>query len=320
MITRRMMITRRKSGKGMALPMVLWTIALLGGITILLAGIISGWTDEETRAGKLLRARAQALSGVAVAMNPAVSPGDPLLKSSNADDSEGYSVTLGDDSGLINPNEFLGGEGPERRDLLKRLFNVWGLKPEQADSAADGLYDWQNPSPFRSLHGAKAQNYEAVGRAGLPPGAPFTSPEEMTLVLGFDPVAEAKPNWQNFLTTYWQEKVNLLHAPKQVLIDFVGLTPSQSDAWITLRNGKDGIEGTTDDLKVKDLDQAASLIGASGGQKTVLKATSDVTGSVRRIESTGFCNGVKRIITVIAATGTQENPQSAVSVLGWSER
>jgi len=170
------MILRIGRREGMALPMVLWTIALLGGITILLAGIISGWTEEETRAGKLLRAREQALSGIAVAMNPAVSPGDPLLRAANADGSEGYSVTLGDDSGLINPNVFLGGEGADRRDLLKRLFTVWGLKPEQADVATDGLYDWQNPSPFRSLHGAKAQDYEAAGRAGLPPGPPSPHP------------------------------------------------------------------------------------------------------------------------------------------------
>ena len=304
---------------GMALPMVLWTIALLGGITILLAGVISGWTEEETRAGKLLRAREQALSGIAVAMNPAVSTGDPLLRAANADGSEGYSVTIGDDSGLINPNVFLGAS-PDRRDLLKRLFSAWGLKPEQAEVAADGLHDWQNPSPFRSLHGAKAQDYEAAGRAGLPPGAPFTCPEEMALALGFDPVAEAKPDWKDFFTTSWQGKVNLLHAPRKVLVDFVGLTPSQADAWITLRNGKDGIEGTDDDAKANDLDQAAALIGAGGGQKNLLKATCDVTGSVRRIESTGFCNGVKRLITVIVATGAQENPQSAGSVLGWSER
>jgi Type II secretion system (T2SS), protein K len=304
----------------MALPMVLWTIALLGGITILLAGIISGWTEEETRAGKLLRAREQALSGLAVAMNPAVAPGDPLLKASNTDGSEGYMVTIADESGLINPNVFLGGEGADRRDLLKRLFAAWGLGPEQSDTAADGLYDWQNPSPFHSLHGAKGQDYEAAGRTGLPPGTPFTSPEEMTLALGFAPVTETKPDWMGFFTTSWHGKVNLLHAPKRVLVDFVGLTPAQADAWTTLRNGKDGIEGTEDDLKVKDLDQAAALIGTAGAQRKLLEATADVTGNVRRIESTGFCNGVKRVITLIVSTGTQENPQSAASVLGWSER
>lgn len=309
----------RTGRAGMALPMVLWTIALLGGVAILLAGIISGWTDEETRAGKLLRAREQALSGIAVAMNPAVPPGDPLLRAANADGSEGYSATISDDSGLINPNVFLGAS-PDRRDLLKGLFAVWGLKPEQADRAADGLFDWQNPAPFRSLHGAKAQDYEAAGRAGLPPGAPFTSPEEMTLVLGFDPVTEAKPDWLKYFTTSWQGKVNLLHAPRNVLVDFVGLTPSQADAWITLRNGKDGIEGTPDDLKVKDLNEAAALIGGPGGQTTLLQQTCGVSGSVRRIESTGFCNGVKRQITVIVATGGQENPQNQGSVLAWSER
>jgi len=313
------MISPASRRAAMALPMVLWTIALLGGIVILLAGVISGWADEETRAGKLLRAREQALSGIAVAMNPAVQAGDPLLNSANADGSEGYSVVLGDDSGLINPNAFLGAT-PDRRDLLKNLFSAWGLKPDLADTAADSLYDWQNPSPFRSLHGAKAQDYAAAGRAGLPPGAPFSTPGEMSLVLGFDPVVEARPDWGKFFTTSWKGKVNLLHAPRGVLIGFAGLTPSQADAWITMRNGKDGIEGTPDDLKVGNLDQAASLIGASGRQRKMLEETCDVTGSVRRIESTGYCNGIKRIITVVVGTGGQENPQNTVNVLGWSER
>ena len=41
--------TRNQSG--MALPMVLWTIALLTAVTLLLAGIIEGWITEETREG-----------------------------------------------------------------------------------------------------------------------------------------------------------------------------------------------------------------------------------------------------------------------------
>ena len=78
---------RRNSG--MALPMVLWSIALLTGIVLLLAGIIEGWVNEETRSGKLFRARTQALSGIALAMNPGVPPGDPLLHDRTKDGGEG---------------------------------------------------------------------------------------------------------------------------------------------------------------------------------------------------------------------------------------
>jgi hypothetical protein len=142
--------------------MVLWTIALLTSISLLLAGVIHGWILEETRSGKIFRARQQALSGIAVATNASITPGDPLLEARSADGEEGYSVTIKDESGLINPNYFLT-QAPDRRDLFKRLFASWGLDINQSDAAADGLYDWQSPSPFRSLHGAKKAEYESSG-------------------------------------------------------------------------------------------------------------------------------------------------------------
>ena len=308
---------RRKSQVGMALPMVLWTIALLAAVTLLLAGIIEGWISEETHEGKQFRARQQALSGLALAMDPSVVQGDPLLAHQDGD--EGYKVLIKDESGLINPNTFLGAT-PDRRDLLGNLFSAWGLDKVASETAADGLYDWQSSSPFRSLHGAKKSEYTAAGKAGFPPGAPFTSPSEMELVLGFDPVAQAKPDWRSYFTTYYNGKINILHAPKSILTDFLGLTPKQADQWISLRSGKDGIDGTSDDLSVGDINQAINLIGCTGAQSVSILAACDISGSVRRIESTGFCNGVKRRITVILAGSSTDNAQSHGNLLGWSEQ
>ena len=307
------------SQSGMALPMVLWAIALLAAITLLLAGIIQGWITEETREGKQFRARQQALSGIALAMNPAVGTGDPLLEQKSRDGGEGYKVVIKDESGLINPNSLLAAS-PERRDLLKRLFTAWGLDINAADSAADGLYDWQSTSPLRSLHGAKQGEYNAAGRAGFPPNAPFASPAEMALVIGFDPVMQAHPDWRNAFTTYFNGKINILHAPKSILTDFLGLTPAQADQWIALRSGKDGIDGSSDDLTVDTITHAVALIGCNGAQRAMILDTCDVTGSVRRIESTGECNGVKRRITVILAGGSTDNAQSHGNLLGWLEQ
>lgn len=309
----------RSQISGMALPMVLWTIALLTSISLLLAGVIHGWILEETRSGKLFRARQQALSGIAVAMNPAVSPQDPLLEFRSGDGEEGYSVTMKDESGLINPNYFLS-QAPDRRDQLKRLFASWGLDINQSDAAADGLYDWQSPSPFRSLHGAKKAEYDAAGMGGMPPGTPFVSPEEMELVIGFGPVLEAKPDYRSVFTTYYNGPLNILRAPKGILTDFLGLTPTQAEAWMTLRAGKDRIEGTEDDIRPADIREAASLMGVNAVQRQFLLAACGVTGSIRRIESTGFSFGVKHRITVICAVAATENPQGGGSMLGWSEQ
>lgn len=302
----------------MALPMVLWTIALLAGITVLLAGILRGWVDEETRAGKQFRARLQALSGVAVAMSPQIQPGDPLLKRGDGTEGEGYVVEIKDESGLINPN-FLLSRNPDRRDVLKILFSSWNLAPEETDAAADGLYDWQSPTPFKSIHGAKAQDYAAAGRSGFPPGAPFVSPEEMELVIGFDPVARNKPDWGTYFTTHYYGPVNLLRAPRNVLTDLLQLTPIQADAWIRLRNGKDGVEGTDDDLQPGSLNDALGLMGVSGAQQTMLGNVCGVRGGVRRIESTGHCNGVEHKITVVYGNSTTNGAQAPSSVLGWTE-
>jgi hypothetical protein len=309
----------RRHESGMALPMVLWSIALLTGIVLLLAGIIEGWLSEETRLGKLFRARQQALSGIAVAMNPGVFAGDPLLNQFSKDGSEGYQVAIKDESGLINPNYFLA-QTPDQRSMLGQLFTAWKLDKNSSDAAADGLYDWQSQSPFRSLHGAKKEDYAAVGMSGLPPGAPFASPEEMELVIGFDSVVQAKPDWVSNFTTYYNGPVNILRAPKNILVELLGLLPSQADNWIALRTGKDGIEGTDDDLKPTSITNAISLIGVNGAKAALIGRICTTTGSVRRIESTGICNGVKQRITVIAPTGSTQNPQGASSVLGWSEQ
>jgi len=299
--------------------MVLWPIALLPSISLLLAGVIHGWILEETRSGKLFRARQQALSGIALARSSAVVPGDPLLEFRSADGEEGYSVSIKDESGLINPNYFLS-QVPDRRGQLKRLFAAWGLDINQSDAAADGLYDWQSPSPFRSLHGAKKAEYDAAGFAGMPPGVPFVSPEEMRLVIGFAPVVRAKPDYRSFFTTYYNGPINILRAPKGILTDLLGLTPTQAEAWMTLRAGKDRIEGTEDDIRPADISEAASLMGVNAIQRQFLAAACGVTGSIRRIESTGFCFGVKHRITVICGPAATENPQDGGSMLGWSEQ
>lgn len=309
-----MMITKihqkRHRERAMALPMVLWAIALLTAVTLLLAGVINGWIEEESHAGKAFQARQQALSGIAIAMNPGIRAGDPLLNQGSKD--EGWSVVLTDESGLINPNHFL---RPDQRGLLKQLFANWKISRDLAEAAADGLFDWQSPSPFKSLKGAKKEEYQTAGYAGLPPGAPFVSPEEMELVIGFSPVMLSKPDWRSYFTTYYQGPVNLMHAPKRVLTDFLGFTPNQADAWIALRNGKDGIEGTDDDLSPPS-DVPTALRYAGVAANSMIQQAATTRGSVRRIESTGRWHGVNHRIVVVSAVPSAQGPSS---MLGWSE-
>jgi hypothetical protein len=81
-----------------------------------------------------------------------------------------------------------------------------------------------------------------------------------------------------------------------------------------LRAGPDAIEGSEDDVKFESIEEAAGLIGANGRSLEQLEAFFDVSGSVRRIESTGFCNGIQHKITVISSD------KSGGQIMSWEEQ
>jgi len=299
----------RGSRRGLALPLVLWSIAFLAGLVVLVAGVVGDWVNAEIRAEKTFRARQLALSGIAIGLSPQVKAGEPLLKNGSPE-TEGFEVKLSDESGKLNPNYWI---AQNNRDIFTRLFESWGVDDELRDAAIDGLVDWIDADDFRSLHGAERAEYEAAGRPGFPANRPLLNIREMEAVLGLDQVLAAQEDWKSFFTIWYNGKINLQYASEPLLESLAELTPKQCRALFELRAGPDGIEGSADDVKFASVEEAAKLIGAQGRQLEALEAFFGVAGSVRRIESTGFCNGVKHKITVIAP----EN--SGGQIMNWEE-
>ena len=135
----------------MALPLVLWSIAFLAGLVVLVAGAVGDWLTEEARAERVFRARQMALSGVAIGLNPAIRPGNPLLRRGSKE-TEGFEVRLSDEAGKINPNYWI---AKKNREIFNRLFASWGVSPARCDAAIDGLTDWIDADDFRSPAGAE---------------------------------------------------------------------------------------------------------------------------------------------------------------------
>ncbi|MFA7344555.1 MAG: hypothetical protein WC003_09645 [Terrimicrobiaceae bacterium] len=284
------------SRRGLALPLVLWSIAFLAGLVVLVGGVVGDWIGAETRAEKMFRARQLALSGIAIGLSPQVKPGDPLLKNGSRE-TEGFEVKLSDESGKINPNFWI---AQNNRDIFIRLFGSWNADDELCDAAIDGLIDWADGDDFRSMHGAERGEYEAAGRPGFPANRPLLNIREMEAVLGIDGVLAAREDWRNFFTVWHNGKINIQHASQPVLEALAELTPEQCRALFELRAGPDAIEGSEDDAKFESIEEAAGLIGANGRSLEDLEAFFDVSGSVRRIESTGSCNGIQHRIVVIS--------------------
>jgi hypothetical protein len=298
---------------GFALPIVLWSIALLTVLVMMALGAVNRWVDESSLAERTFRARQLALSGVAIAMNQNVAPNDPLLTHGDPKNDQGdsYHVEITNDAGLINPNFFLKRE--DRIFFFQALFNAWNIKESDQEAAIDGLYDWQSPTDLRSTHGAKRGEYEAIGLEGYPPNSPFVDAREMAMVIGFAPIMKKKPNWKKYFSTYNPGGISLRAAPPEILVDLLGITPEQADAWVKLSAGPDGIIGTEDDLQFSSLDEAAHYIGLNTQQQVKLNSWFTISGEVRCIQSIGNCNGTIHHIIVIMRHTTNS------AILSWQE-
>jgi len=87
-------------------------------------------------------------------------------------------IRLQDARGLVNINATNGGFWS---GLLARL----GVAAEDQDPMVAKLHDYIDPSPLKTLNGAKEPDYEAAGRSG-PRGAILVTPWELDRVLDWD--------------------------------------------------------------------------------------------------------------------------------------
>ena len=286
---------REASHRAAALPLVLWAIVFVSSLIVMATLWMSQRLEDESQASRLFRARQLALRGMAFGMHPAVSPGDPLLKSGDEDE-EGYSVRIFNETGRINPNSVV---NPENRELFRTLFASWDVPLDQADAAIDSLYDWVSEGELPSLHGAKRADYEALGLEGMPPNAPITNVREMAYVLNLRDILAQREGWQEFFTVWSTGKINIRYASHDLLRDLGGLTDDEIERLTTYILGPDGIIDTQDDGPLATIEDAIAVAGIPAARAGKLLDYFDVQGDIRRIESTGFCYGARYELSVI---------------------
>jgi hypothetical protein len=195
------------------------------------------------------------------------------------------------------------------------LFNQWGVPLDQADRAADCLYDWVTPGDLRSLNGAKAEDYEKANLPQRPTYKPFESLEEMEGVIGMDAVAKVKPDWKNSFTLWSSGQLDIKEAPPDLIAAVFGIDPKRVAMFTNARNGRDGVAGTTDDVAIPDLKTLQSQMGLSDQAVTSLGNQISLGSPYRRIESIGSSQGAKVTISVV----TQLN-SSPIQYFLWSEQ
>ena len=228
---------------GIALPAVLWIMALLGVLATGYAfavrtetALTHNWLDSA-------RARAAAEAGVRLAIldrldrGAAEWPADGTVREVEF---EGVALRVAvlDESGRIDLNQ-------ASEELLDGLLMSQGLPDDERAALVDAIADWRDTDSLRSLNGAEDADYaDADFDYGAKDG-PFDSVEELSRVMGKRP--DLYEAIRGTLTVHsGAATVNPQVAPKSVLLALPGITEETADAYLEQRQG--AMIGDLDDL------------------------------------------------------------------------
>ncbi len=177
-------LTRRRSERGFALLIVLWSVVLLTAITSGMTA--SGRSDVQLAAN--LRASAEAEAAADGAVYEAAYH---LLSRDAAWTADGHPIATGrpgvavrlcivNEAGKINPNSANAG-------LMAALLRTIGVDATTSARLAAAIFDWRSAGDTPSPAGAKLAQYREAGLPYGPSGVAFTSVDELGLVLGMTP-------------------------------------------------------------------------------------------------------------------------------------
>ena len=127
------------------------------------------------------------------------------------------------------------------------------------------MYDWVTPGDLKSLNGAKAADYEQAGLPQRPTYKPFETFDEVGQVMNVDILDKAKPDWKNSFTLWSAGPLDIREAPADLIAAIFGIDPQRVAMFVSMRNGRDGIPGTSDDVSIGG---AVSAPGRTGPQRT----------------------------------------------------
>jgi hypothetical protein len=277
-----------QSRRGSALVLVFWCLLVLSLAVFAVVELVEISVEHAADEQLGLQARALATSGVAIGEAPQLLRDDPLLRQDPAA-GQHFRVTIEDEAARFNLNYLL---LSNHRDVLVNLFTAWGMTMNDAQHAADCLYDWVTPGDLPSLNGAKADAYEKAGLPQRPSHQPFQSWHEVGLVMGMDAVAAA-------------ERIAALF----------GLEVSRVLYLVKTRDGRDGVPGTLDDVPIANAAMLQGELGISDVQMQALANQITFSSSVRRIESVGQAGEARSVISVVTRLNS-----SPPQLLVWSER
>jgi hypothetical protein len=293
-----------KRDSGAALLLSLWALFLLAAVVFAWALELNSRLAVSATAGRVLSAEAMACSGAEVALAREVTPSSANLHR-RIGNGDAYDVQISGECGRLNLNFLTQGEDQNKVQILKSyLHDVKGIDLNDLDVMIDSLLDWVSPSKgIQHLNACpETDDYR-------PPHQPLSSLDELKKVCGWADFT-SKPGWDaDFTVVQGCGAIDVAYASRDVLralLDAFSGAPGDDrvDAFLQLRQGPDGIDGTADD-GVIDPSAALAMLGVPqvqpagnqvGIQTLILPYKSS---NVFRVVSVGKSGDITRSIEMV---------------------
>jgi general secretion pathway protein K len=293
------------SNKGIALPLVLWTLTVLMSLVFSFALA----TRTEMRMSSNYRSTVEkkflAEAGIERALlelNYISGKGKTpeSLETWKVDNSihkedmstAYYEVAIMDESGKISIN----GLNDGNIIILKNLLVHLGVSMQDSDTITDSILDWKDADNLRRLNGAEDDYYMSLPTPYKAKNSNFQTPEELLLVKGMtEDIFFGKGKTKglsSFITIFSTHSgVNLQNAPKDILESIPGMTDALADSLIAYR------EATT----TWNLAEVRSLLGAVYDQ--MRRFMNNISQKTFTITSTGYKESEKVGYSIMATVG-----------------
>jgi len=178
---------------------------------------------------------------------------------------------------------------------------------QQRETLVDRLLDYIDADNVKRLNGAEDdRDYHPANRQLL-------SVEELRQVRSTEPLTR-QPGWQDDLTVYSLGPIDLTAASAEILGLLPGLGDARVRAFVAMRQGPDGIDGTEDDHIFKDLTAIQQALALSPTQFEQLRPLVSMLDPTLEIRSIGHSGATTRTIEVVARKAGAK-PQ----ILSWKE-
>ena len=296
--------------RGSALLLVLMALFLLTAAVMAFYALVHAQLQTSLSANSGLDAKAMAHSGFVVAVasfQDATAKTRVFQEEVSVNPPLAFHARVIGEGSKLNIKTMLKPKDPTKDALLLRWLERHGLEWNERERLVACMHDWVDEDDLKELNGLEDEgDYHPANRD-------FETLDEITQVAGAGALLQS-PGWQEELTLYGDGKIDLSAAEAPVLALLPGLSEGRIKHFLEIRRGKDGVDGTLDDITFKDTEQAFDYLGLGRPERKALGNFVTVNGAIVRIISEGRSGDIVRQLEVVTRKGGAK-PQ----ILYWKE-